>query len=83
MKRITVVVRDKRSNWVVDLTKPDLLVIVNIVQRSLCLSLVSNYNEFAKYNPIGFHNKVMEQHKQQKLEVKAQQENGAEEENKE
>lgn len=58
MKRVTAVVRDKRPNWVVDLSDPNIFVIVNILQRSLCLSVLENFAKYSKYNPIEFHKKV-------------------------
>lgn len=58
MKRVTAVVREKRPNWVVDLTDPNIFVIVNILQRSLCLSILENFTKYSKYNPIEFHKKI-------------------------
>lgn len=51
---IIQIVRERRPNWYANLERPDQLIQINVLCKAACISLLPDYNRYAKYNVIEF-----------------------------
>ncbi|OTF74634.1 THUMP domain-containing protein 1-like protein [Euroglyphus maynei] len=51
---IIEIVRERRPNWYVSLDRPDQFIQINVLCKAACISLLPDYNRYAKYNLIEF-----------------------------
>ena len=51
---VILTILKERPNWKVDHNKPKIMVLVNIVQRAGCISILENFIELSKYNLVEY-----------------------------
>lgn len=57
LEQIVLIVKIKRPNWYLNLSEPNILISLNVVQKAACLSLITDYHKYSKYNLVEYFRK--------------------------